>query len=145
MDGWGAESMARLRKYALLAWFGGATYVTIEVFWRGYSHWTMFVLAALLFILIGMLNNTFSWSLGLVWQTFFGTAGATLLELGFGIVVNLWLGWDIWDYSDMPGNILGQICPQYAFLWIPLVLLAILLDDYLRWLHGEEKPRYTLF
>ncbi|OUP50473.1 hypothetical protein B5F17_13950 [Butyricicoccus pullicaecorum] len=44
-------------KYAYLAWFGGSLYVTLEVFWRGRSHWTMFLLAALLFLVIGGLNE----------------------------------------------------------------------------------------
>ena len=70
---------------------------------------------------------------------------ATALEFITGCIVNLWLGWDVWDYSDMPGNLMGQICPQYTLLWAVLVLVAILLDDYIRWrFFGEEKPHYTL-
>ena len=42
--------MQRVAKYTYLAWFGGSLYVTLEVFWRSRSHWTMFVLAALLFL-----------------------------------------------------------------------------------------------
>ena len=40
-------------KYTYLAWFGGSLYVTLEVFWRSRSHWTMFLLAAFLFLIIG--------------------------------------------------------------------------------------------
>ena len=36
--------MRRAAKYIYLAWFGGALYVTLEVFWRSRSHWTMFAL-----------------------------------------------------------------------------------------------------
>ena len=73
--------------------------------------------------------------------------GITLAgEFVTGCIVNLWLGWAIWDYSDLPGNILGQVCPQFALLWIPLVLLAIVLDDVIRWqFYGEECPRYYIF
>lgn len=55
--------MRQAAKYAFLAWFGGSTYVTLEVFWRARSHWTMFVLAAALFVLIGLLNEVWSWNL----------------------------------------------------------------------------------
>ena len=62
-----------------------------------------------------------------------------------GCIVNLWLGWDVWDYSGMPGNILGQVCPRYFLLWLPVSLAGILLDDWLRyWWWGEERPHYRL-
>lgn len=134
-----------LGKYAFLAWFGGATYCALEVIWRGYSHWTMLVLAAVVFIIIGLLNEVWSWQTSLALQVAAGTALATALEFITGCIVNLWLGWDVWDYSDMPGNLMGQICPQYTLLWAALVLVAIILDDYIRWrFFGEKKPNYTL-
>lgn len=134
-----------LVKYAFLAWFGGSTYCALEVLWRGHSHWTMLVLAAVVFIAIGAMNEVWSWQTSLALQVAAGTALATALEFITGCIVNLWLGWDVWDYSDMPGNLMGQICPQYTLLWAALVLVAILLDDYIRWrFFGEEKPHYTL-
>lgn len=134
-----------LCKYAFLAWFGGSTYCALEVIWRGHSHWTMILLAAVVFICVGLLNELWSWRTSLVVQVLAGTALATVMEFSTGCVVNLWLGWAVWDYSDMPGNLLGQICPQYTALWVPLTLVAILLDDYIRWrFFDEQKPRYTL-
>lgn len=134
-----------LGKYLFLGWFGGATYVTLEVLWRGYSHWTMLVLAAAIFIVIGLLNEVWSWQTSLTLQVTAGTALAIVLEFITGCLVNIWLGWDVWNYSNMPGNLLGQICPQYMVIWAILVLVAILLDDYIRWrFFGEEKPHYTL-
>lgn len=134
-----------LCKYAFLAWFGGATYAALEVIWRGHSHWTMILLAAVVFICVGLLNEVWSWETSLIAQVLTGTVLATALEFISGCIVNLWLGWAVWDYSDMPGNALGQICPQYTALWAVLTLVAILLDDYIRWrFFGEEKPHYTL-
>lgn len=100
-------------KYALLAWVGGSTYVTVEVLYRSRSHWTMFVLAAIVFIAVGLFNELLSWETSLIWQVLIGVAMATLVELLTGLVVNCWLGWGIWDYSQMPGNLWGQICPQF--------------------------------
>lgn len=132
-------------KYIFLAWFGGSTYVTMEVFARARSHWTMFVLAAVIFISVGLFNELQSWETSLVWQVLMGVAMATLAELLTGLVVNVWLGWDVWDYSQMPGNLWGQICPQFTALWVPLILLAIVLDDVIRWwFFGEERPRYRI-
>ena len=128
-------------KYAFLAWFGGSFYVTLEVFWRARSHWTMFVMAAVVFIILGLMNEVWSWNL--LTQTIAGTALATAAELVTGCIVNLWLGWDVWDYSHLPGNFMGQICPQFTLLWVVIVVVAIVLDDVIRWrFFGEEKPRY---
>ena len=70
----------------------------------------------------------------------------TVLEFIFGVVLNIWLGLQIWDYSGMPLNIMGQICLPFTVAWYFLSAAAIILDDYIRyWLFGEEKPRYTLF
>ena len=135
----------QIAKYAFLVWFGGSTYVTLEVFWRARSHWTMFVLAAVVFIMIGLLNEIWAkWNL--LVQTLVGTGIATVLEFITGLVVNVILRWDVWDYSNLPGNIMGQICPQFMILWALIVVVAIILDDIIRWkFFDEEKPHYTIF
>lgn len=70
---------------------------------------------------------------------------AEVVEFITGLVVNIWLGLGVWDYSNMPFNLLGQICLPFAFAWVALSAIAIVLDDYLRyWIFGEEKPRYKL-
>jgi uncharacterized membrane protein len=38
---------------------------------------------------------------------------------------------DIWDYSDMPLNILGQICPIFSLLWVVIALAFLPLADVL--------------
>lgn len=137
--------MKQLNKYAFLMWFGGSFYVTLETFWRGYSHWTMFVLAGVVFIAIGLLNEIWSWETSLYLQVAVGTVIATIGEFITGCIVNLWLGWNVWDYSELPFNILGQITPQFILLWIPISLLAIVLDDIIRFrFFNEERPRYQL-
>lgn len=132
-------------KYLYLFWFGGSFYITLETIWRGYSHWSMGILAGIVFIIIGLLNEIWGWETGLIKQALAGSIIATIAEFITGCIVNLWLGWNIWDYSDMPGNILGQVCPQFFLLWIAISLLAIVLDDVIRWrFYDEEKPRYYI-
>ena len=56
------------------------------------------------------------------------TAGAltiTAYEFFVGLIVNLRLGWDVWDYSSVPFNILGQICPVYTMIWFLLCLIFL--------------------
>ena len=134
------------RKYIALGITGGLLYVLIETAWRGYSHWTMFALGGLCFLALGLINEVLSWEMPLWQQMLLGACIVTVLEFLTGCIVNLWLGWDVWDYSGMSGNILGQICPQYFILWLPVSLAGIILDDWLRyWWWGEERPRYKLF
>ena len=74
-----------------------------------------------------------------------GALIATAAEFVTGCVVNLWLGWGVWDYSALPGNLLGQICPQFTLLWVGIAAVAVVLDDVIRWrFFGEERPHYRL-
>lgn len=137
--------MKKLSKYAFLFWFGGSFYVTLEVLCRERSHWTMLVLAGLVFIAIGLLNQIWGWETGLIKQVLVGTTIATIGEFITGCIVNLWLGWNVWNYSDLKFNLFGQIAPQFIILWIPISLLAIILDDTIRWkFFNEENPRYWI-
>lgn len=105
----------------------------------------MLILAGFVFIVIGLLNEIWNWSTSFILQVVAGTAVATASELLTGIIVNLWLGWNIWDYSGIPGNFMGQICPQFIVLWLFISAIAIVLDDAIRWkFFGEEKPYYSI-
>ena len=124
---------------------GGILYVLLEIIWRSHSHWTMFLLGGLCFVCLGLINEIIPWEMPLWKQVLIGACIVTGLEFITGIIVNLMLHWNVWDYSTMPGNILGQICPQYFILWLPVSLIAIVLDDWLRyWWFHEEKPHYRL-
>lgn len=97
------------------------------------------------FIFIGLINEYLSWKTPLWLQCLIGTLLVLLLEFVFGCVLNLWLNLNIWDYSNTPFNILGQVCLPFAFAWYFLTAVAIILDDYLRyWLFKEEKPKYYI-
>ena len=135
--------MKRYHKEIILGFIGGLLYIIIELIWRGYSHWTMFVLGGLCFVCLGRINEVIPWNMPLWQQALIGTAIITGLEFITGCIVNLWLGWNVWDYSNVPFNVLGQICLPYILLWIPISLAGIVSDDYLRhWLFKEEKPHY---
>jgi uncharacterized membrane protein len=104
----------------------------------------MFVLGGVCGVLIGLINEyKYTWEMPVWQQVLIGEAIVLPLEFVVGCIVNLWLGLDVWDYSKFPFNILGQISLLFAIFFIPVVLAAIALDDYLRyWFFGEEKPRY---
>lgn len=131
-------------KMIALLLIGGAIYFCIEILWRGYSHVSMFLLGGICFVLLGLINEFLSWNMGLLWQSLIGAGIVTLLELITGLIVNIHLGLNVWDYSNLPLNFMGQISVVYGLLWIPLSCAAIVLDDYTRfWLFNEEYPHYS--
>ena len=135
----------KVLKYLLLLDTGGLIYYALEILFRGNSHPTMIFVGGTCFILCGLLNNIFSWEMPIWLQMFWSAVIITLVELASGYILNLILGLNIWDYSDMPFNFAGQICLPFSILWFFLSVVAIVLDDYLRyWFFGEEKPRYYL-
>lgn len=136
--------MKYLLKYITLLLIGGSIYYMIEVLARGFSHWTMFLVGGTCFILIGIINEITP-KMPIIWQMLLSAIIITLIEFVSGCILNLWLGWNIWDYSDEFGNILGQICVKHSIYWFLLSSIGIVIDDYIRYfLFGEEKPKYTI-
>ena len=134
---------SKIKKYEFLFFVGATIYVIIEKLYRGYSHWTMFLLGGICFIALGLINEVIPWDMPLLLQMFIGGIIITVLELITGCVVNLWFGWNVWDYSELPFNLWGQISLFSSIVWVGLSLVGIVLDDFIRWkFFGEEKPRY---
>ena len=132
-----------LFKYAVLLCVGGTAYCCIETLWRGHTHWTMFIVGGLSFIFCGAINELFDWDMHIWKQMLICACGITAIEFVAGVVINLVFHLHVWDYSHMPFNVLGQICLTFSIIWFFLSFIAILLDDWIRYLFfGEEKPHY---
>ena len=137
------SSTKKLAKTMFLCLIGGAIYCILEVLWRGYTHWSMFLVAAALTFPLDQMNEHTSWETPIWLQVFLGGMAITLAELCAGLLLNVCLGLAVWDYSKLPHNLWGQICLQYSLLWLLLSAFGILLFDVLRWcLFGEEMPHY---
>ena len=141
-----------MRKLKPLVLFtvGGSIYYLIEFVYKtfisgGILHWSMFLLGGLCFLIIGALNEKLPWEMSIIKQGLIGAIIVTVLEFVFGIILNTILKLNIWDYSHLPLNIMGQVCLPFAIAWFFLAIIAIMLDDYLRWKwFGEDKPHYHL-
>ena len=107
--------MEFLKKSALFA-IGGGIYVGLELLWRGRSHISMFAAGGICFLLLGKIRR-------LPGRVILGPAVITAVELATGLLVNR--NCAVWDYRGQPGNFLGQICPLYCALWIPLAALVL--------------------
>lgn len=132
-------------KYLILLLVGGTAYYYIEILARGFSHWTMFIVGGICFILIGIINEITP-KMSLLKQMLLSAVIITVVEFIAGCILNIWLEMNIWDYTDEIGNIFGQICPKHTCYWFLLSSVGIVLDDYIRhFLFGEEKPKYSIF
>lgn len=136
----------------LLWFFGGTLYFLLEVAYKSLTghperiSWTMLLLAIILTIPIERCGEELPWSCPLWVQSTACTMLVTAAELVAGLILNVWLGLCIWDYSNLPFNFLGQICPQYMVVWWALCLMFVPAFDWLRWaVLGGEKPQYSFF
>ncbi|MCM1298337.1 MAG: putative ABC transporter permease [Firmicutes bacterium] len=133
-------------KLILLFLMGGMIYFAIEVAYKGDSHCSMFITGGLCFLLIGGINSYFDRDMPLLHQMFFSAVIITLLEFISGVIVNIGLKLNVWDYSRIPFNFMGQICLRFFFIWFFLSLIGIFLDDFFRErMFGEDRISYTVF
>ena len=104
-------------KYILLFLVGGYAYGAIEIISRGYSHISMMIAGGICFILIGLINEVGSKQISLLSQMAISAAIITVVEFVTGLIVNVWLDLKVWDYSDQPFNIMGQVCILFTIIW----------------------------
>ena len=89
---------------------GGSIYYMLETVVRGYSHWSMFILGGVCFLGCGIVNEMAGSSISIWEKMVWCMIIITVFEFLTGIIVNVKLGWHIWDYSGMPLHVMGQIC-----------------------------------
>lgn len=135
-----------IEKYWFLFCVGCFVYMAMELLFRQRTHWTMGLLGGICFIELGLINEILPWKTGLIKQGIIGATIITINEFICGLIVNVWLGWNVWDYSNLPFNIMGQICLLFFFIWIFVAIFGIIVDDYIRYKrYKEELPRYFIF
>ena len=113
-----------MKNNIILFLLGAFMYGLVEIVWRGYSHWTMMIAGGLCFIVFSLIDEKFK-AIPLLYKCIMGSAFITSIELVFGVVFNVFLKLDIWDYSNVPINLFGQICLLYSVLWGFLCFAAI--------------------
>lgn len=118
---------------------GGMIYGLIELAWRGHTHISMFVAGGICLLMIDLIARKYS-HFGMLIQSAVCAVMITAVEFAVGMVVNVWLGLDVWNYSGMPANIMGQVCPQFTALWYFLSFPAMLLASKLRVVLFGQMP-----
>ena len=132
-----------IKKNIIVFFVFGTIYINIEVLFRalqhyenfgnaliGYSSLWMFLVGGVSALMVGLINENFKIPLAL--ECLLGGLIITLIELISGLLLNKWLGFYLWDYTDMPLNIEGQVSLLFSAFWIMLVPCIHFLDDLLR-------------
>lgn len=120
-----------IAEYSIIYTIGAMGYGLLETLWRGYTHWSMTVAGGLCLMLIYGINARYDhW--GFFKKCMASAIAVTVVEFVIGCVVNLMLGWHVWDYSSMPFSLMGQVCLGFCGLWfllcIPLLTFSALLQ-----------------
>ena len=109
---------------------GGVGYCALETLWRGRTHPSMALCGGTVLAVFTKMVRRGGSRLGLCLR---GCALITGCELLCGLTFNR--DRQVWDYSRLPGNFRGQICPLFSALWfllcIPLCGLCPLLERHL--------------
>ena len=128
-----------LRYFAVFC-IGALAYGGIEIAERGYSHITMALLGGAAMTVIHILNDQRRQGGSLVLLVLISAFFITCCELLAGEILNKRLEMHIWNYSEMPLNFDGVICPYYTLFWALLSFAAFILDELIRYRIFREKP-----
>jgi uncharacterized membrane protein len=142
----------------------GILYVFIEVLWRaissysgdigmmalsevynrkslvGYTSLWMFFIGSFAGLGLGYIQE-FKWikhKINDFWKSIIGACLILLIEFLSGCILNIGLGMNIWDYSTLPFNILGQVCLLFGILWFFLTPFAFWFDTFIDWCLFDE-------
>ena len=121
--------LKNISEYLVLWAVGGCIYYGIEVLFRGFSHISMFMLGGLCMQFFTWQGRLTEWQDALPRQITRCTIFVVSMEFITGIIVNKWYHLAVWDYSDMPLQLWGQICLPFALIFSFLCTMGILCPD----------------
>ena len=111
----GENNMAILEYTSVFA-MGSIGYALIEIAFRGFTHWTMLPAGGLCFMMLYIISIK---SRDSIWKKWImGSCVITTIEFITGLIVNLTLGWNVWDYSHYTANLMGQISLNFSLGWL---------------------------
>lgn len=149
-----------IKKHLTLFFVMGLIYLNLEVFFRSlrgilvgftgikyatFAGWTslwMIFVGGFCGLFLGLMNEfEFSRKIPYYIRVILGVIIVFIIELLCGIVLNIFLKLEVWNYSNLPLNICGQISILYIPVWLFICPLAFWIDDLLRYIiYKKEKP-----
>ena len=137
--------LKKIKEYSFIYFLGAVLYSGIEIAFRGFTHWTMALTGGLAYLLIYISSFRIK-AKGLFVRCLSGCGIITALEFIVGCIVNRKLHMNVWDYSQRPGHILGQICPLFCVIWFLLNIPAVLLSFFIKnRLFSSDKQKSSIY
>ncbi|MBQ4601767.1 MAG: hypothetical protein IJB24_02800 [Clostridia bacterium] len=115
-----------MKIYSVVFAIGGILYSLMEIMWRGYTHISMAIAGGVCLAGMFCIERHFR-NMRLLIKCILGALLITAVEFSIGCVVNRGMGLSVWDYSDRPLNIMGQICPLFTAVWFLVSVPAFFL------------------
>lgn len=124
--------------YFLVFLFGAGVYPIIEITTRGYTHWSMMLTGGAAFLSFYIINEHTE-KMSKFIKAFFGMFSVTALELTVGLIVNKFFHMNVWDYSGMKFNLLGQISLVFSACWYAISFISFCILDIADFILSELK------
>lgn len=102
--------------------FGGVSYAMIEILYRGFTHFSMFIAGGVCFIILIQLSIS---NIPFLLKCLAGGIAVCTVEFAAGCIVNLWLKLNVWDYTHYGYHIMGQVCLRYLVIWSGLSAIVM--------------------
>lgn len=139
--------MKKIIPHLIIFIVSGLIYVLLEVLWRGYSHWTMFICAGCCGLVMATVNNSIlEFETDFRIQVLVSAFLCTTAELIFGLIFNS--NFTIWDYRNTWGTIHflnDQVNILFIGVWIIISIFALPFLDWMQWKLGlANKPYYKI-
>ena len=143
------RNSSKLLKVLLIWFILGMMYFTLEGIWRipkgGYANIAMLPVGGLCGLCVGTINQIPKfYNMKIIYQSIIGAVITTIIEFISGLFLNCYLQLGIWDYSNLPVNILGQVCLPFSLIWFVIMPLCIWLEDKIRYVFWNEGSNYSL-
>lgn len=122
--------MLKFKEYFMCFSLGAIMYGLVEVVVRGYTHWTMAIAGGTVLTIFNLISK--NKKLNLIARCLLGALVITAVEFAAGMIVNVWLDWHVWDYSDKPFNVFGQICPLFTAGWFFISIPAFWVCEFIQ-------------
>lgn len=114
--------MKQFGGYGIAFLYGFFLYSMLEIAFRGYTHWTMALTGGIVLTVLYDMEHRLHAHFLL--RALLGALFITATEFTVGVADNILMGWQVWDYSEAPLNLLGQICLPFSALWFLLCIPA---------------------